>query len=1019
MKKIIKRISIGFAVLLVLLIGFALVVPFLFKDKIKAEIDKQIALYVDAQVNFRTEDFSLSVFKDFPHVTASLDNFSVVNHAPFKGDTLTSIGSFRITVDIWSVFGDKMKINKISLIKPRIFAKVNKEGKANWDILRPQPIDTTKKIADTSSKFSLAIKKWEIREGLIIYDDKTIPTKVTLQNLYHEGSGNLQDDIFDLFSETKIQKFSFSFDGTEYLTEKQLEAEVTLGMDLKQFKFTFKQNKILLNDFGLKFDGFVAMPDTNITMDIKYATTSTEFKTLLSLVPGMYTESFKNLKTGGKIAFDGDVKGTYNARQMPAFHLGLSVENGFFQYPAVPSPVNNINVNLKVGTDDGILENLKIDLKKFHIDFGQNPIDATALVQGISRMNINANAKAKLNLAELNKLFPMPGLTMAGVFNLDATAKGIYDGKQMPVVNATMSLQNGYIKSKEFPEPLEKINLQATARSDGTPRNSEFALQDFSMMLQNEPFSANAIFRNFEDISFDVKAKGVIDLTKITKIYPLEGMKLSGRIKGSIASEGRMSDIEKAQYEKITNSGDINLKDFIYETADMPVVKISDAHLQFNPKEMILEKFEGFAGRSDMSLTGNLSNYLGYFFRDETIKGKFIFNSKKFDVNEWLSDSPTPTQPTEDVPMTVVAIPKNIDFLLNSSIEEVIYDNLSLKTLKGDILVKDGKITLQDAAFNTLGGDFMLTGTYDTQDEKKPKFDFDFGIKNLEIGDAAKKFLTIKQLAPIADNVAGKFSTKFKLSGDLGQDMMPLFNTLSGEGVLTILEGVIQDVPLMNRIAEEIKMPELKKARFQDLLATAKVKNGRFLVDPYDVKIDKYVMNVAGSNGIIDGSLDYTLKMDVPAEKAGQQLNQFVKSQTGANTSFDKVPLIISVAGTYAKPQIKLSIDKNNLKGEVKNIVDAKKDELKNQLQDELDKKKQEAEEKARAEAEKLKKEAEEKAKAEAERLRKEAEEKARAELEKLKNEKLKREADSLKKLAEEKAKKNFKDKLPPIKIPR
>ena len=1004
MKKIISRFAIGFAVFLVLLIGFAVAVPFLFKGKIKAEIDKQIALYVDAQVNFRTEDFSLSVFKEFPHLTASLDNFSVVNNAPFKGDTLTSIGSFRITVDIWSVFGEQMKINKISLIKPRIFAKVNKDGKANWDIVRPQPIDTTKKIEDTSSKFSLAIKKWEIKEGLIVYDDRTIPTKLTLQNLNHEGSSNLEADVFDLYSETKIDKFSFAFDGTEYLSDKQLEADVTLGMDLKQFKFTFKQNKILLNDFGLKFDGFIAMPDTNITMDMKYATTSTEFKTLLSLVPGVYTESFKDVKASGKIAFEGDVKGTYNAQQMPAFHLGLLVENGFFQYPAVPSPVNNINIDLKVGTDDGVLENLKVALKKFHIDFGQNPIDATALLQGISRMNIQANAKAKLNLAELSKIFPMPGLTMAGIFSLDGNAKGIYDGKQMPFVNAAMSLQNGYIKSKEFPEPLEKLNLQATAQSDGTLRNSEFALQNFSMSLQNEPFSANAIFKNFEDINFDVKAKGVIDLTKITKIYPLEGMKLSGRIKGNIASEGKMSDIEKAQYEKITNSGDINLKDFVYETTDMPVVKISDAHLQFNPKEMILEKFEGSAGRSDMSLTGNLSNYLGYLFRDETIKGKFVFKSKKFDVNEWLSDSPTPEQPTQDVPMTVVVIPKNIDFLLSSSIEEVIYDNLSLKTLQGDILVKEGKISLGNGVFNTLGGDFSLTGTYDTQDENKPKFDFDFGIKNLEIGEASKKFVTIKQLAPVAENVAGKFSTKFKLSGDLGQDMMPLFNTLSGEGVLTVLEGVIQDVPLMNRIAEEIKMPELKKARFQDLLTTAKVKNGRFLVDPYDVKIDKYVMNVAGSNGIADGSLEYTLKMDVPAEKAGQQLNQLVKSQIGASTSFDKVPLIISVGGTYTKPQIKLSIDKNNLKGEVKNVVDAKKDELKNQLQNELDSKKKEAEEKARTEADKLKKE---------------AEEKARAELEKLKNEKLKREADSLKKLAEEKAKKNLKDKIPPIKIPR
>ncbi|MDW8296120.1 MAG: AsmA-like C-terminal region-containing protein, partial [Raineya sp.] len=424
--------------------------------------------------------------------------------------------------------------------------------------------------------------------------------------------------------------------------------------------------------------------------------------------------------------------------------------------------------------------------------------------------------------------------------------------------------------------------------------------------------------------------------------------------------------------------------------------------------------------RSDLNLQGTLSNYLGYAFKNETIKGKFIFKSQKFDVNEWLTDSPTPAQPKpeDDVPLTVIPIPKNIDFLLNSTINEVVYENLSIKNLQGDIIIKDGKLTLKEASCQTLGGDFVLNGTYDTENEQKPKFDFDFGIKNLEIGDAAKAFNTLKYLAPVVQNVSGKFSTKFKLSGDLGQDMMPIFNSLSGDGIITVAEGLIQDIPLLSKIADEVKMPELKKAKFADVLATAKVKNGRFVVDPYDVKIDKYLVNVSGSNGLTDGSLEYTLKMDVPAKQAGQALNQLVSSQLGANVSFDKVPLIISVGGTYNKPQIKVTVDKNNLKGEVKNLVDAKKEELKNQLQNEIDKKKQEAEQKAREEADRLKKEAEEKARAEAERLRKEAEEKAKAELERIKNEQLKRQADSLKKLAEEKAKKGLKDNLP-IKFPR
>jgi len=108
-KKLIKRILIITASIFSLLVVAAIAIPFLFKDKIKAEIDKQIALYVDAKVNFKTEDFSLTLFKNFPDVTASLNNLSVINNAPFKNDTLASLSSLQITVDLMSVFGDNMK----------------------------------------------------------------------------------------------------------------------------------------------------------------------------------------------------------------------------------------------------------------------------------------------------------------------------------------------------------------------------------------------------------------------------------------------------------------------------------------------------------------------------------------------------------------------------------------------------------------------------------------------------------------------------------------------------------------------------------------------------------------------------------------------------------------------------------------------------------------------------------------------------------------------------------------------
>ena len=84
MKKILKISGIVLLVLLVLL--FTL--PFLFKDKIKAKLDSEIAKSINAKVYYDTDKFSLSIFRNFPNLTLSLGNFGMVGKADgFAGDT--------------------------------------------------------------------------------------------------------------------------------------------------------------------------------------------------------------------------------------------------------------------------------------------------------------------------------------------------------------------------------------------------------------------------------------------------------------------------------------------------------------------------------------------------------------------------------------------------------------------------------------------------------------------------------------------------------------------------------------------------------------------------------------------------------------------------------------------------------------------------------------------------------------------------------------------------------------------
>ncbi|HCM74867.1 MAG TPA: hypothetical protein DIS90_00700, partial [Cytophagales bacterium] len=188
---------------------------------------------------------------------------------------------------------------------------------------------------------------------------------------------------------------------------KVLTADMVMQISEEYTKYTFKENSAKLNDFGLAFDGWFKMNDNSYDMDITYKTEESTFKSLLSLVPGMYTKDFGSIETNGNVTFAGMVKGSYSDNQMPAFNLAVKVEEAMFKYPDLPSAIKNINLDLFVDNKDGVIDNTVVDLKKLHLEFGNNPVDARMLIENLKNYKMDGNVKARLNLAELNKMFPM------------------------------------------------------------------------------------------------------------------------------------------------------------------------------------------------------------------------------------------------------------------------------------------------------------------------------------------------------------------------------------------------------------------------------------------------------------------------------------------------------------------------------------------------------------------------------------------------------------------------------------
>jgi uncharacterized protein involved in outer membrane biogenesis len=903
MKKALIIIGIIFAALL----AAAFILPIIFKDDIKAAIDKELAKSINADVIYEADNFSLTLFKNFPNITAEVRDLGVVNREPFAGQILFAAENVQVEVNLMDVlFGDQLRLKGITLVRPIINVNVLADGRANYDITFPSTDTVT---TEESGDFSFGIDHWEIVGGDIKYDDKSIPMLLELKGLNHTGSGDFTQSAFDLKTKTTADTLNVAYDGVEYLSKKHADIDMTLTISEEYTKYTFKENTAKLNDFAMSFDGWFKMNEKDYGMDISFKSPENTFKSLLSLVPGMYSESFKDIETSGDLAFDGFAKGTYSDTQIPAFNVNLKVINAMFKYPDLPTAINNINLDMLVDNKDGIIDNTVIDIKKFHMDFGSNPVDARALISKIYPTTVDANLSAKLNLAELSKMFPVEGLDMRGNYALNLSAKGVYDSlkKTIPSIDAAMSLANGYVKSAEFPLPLQDLHFNSTIKNaSGKMAETFIAVQDFSMDLDGEKFTADMLIQNLDDYTWDVKAKGGIDLEKITKIFPMEGMTLAGQVKADLQTKGKMSDLDAKRYDKLPTSGSATLTNFKYITKDLPPVTLSKADMSFDPKNVNLKQLTGTVGKSDFDVKGSVSNYIGYVFgKNELLKGNVTFNSTLFDLNEFMTESETPT--VEDTTgYSVIPVPENVDFVLTSSIKTIKMMDYTMTNAKGDIIVKDGIANMSGLSFNMLGGSFVVNGSYNTKDIKHPKYDMALKIQDLSISQAATSFSIIKTFAPVAGLVNGKFSTDFKLNGELLQNFSPNLKTVNGGGDVNIAQASLKDSKLVSGITSITKLDNTSEVTMKDVLMKTTIKDGRLSVKPFDVKFGSYKTTVAGSTGI-DGSIDYNLKMDVPAGMLGSQLNSFVNKYSDTKTDPNApIPVTIGLGGTVTKPVPKL-----------------------------------------------------------------------------------------------------------------
>lgn len=769
-KKTMKIAGITLGVILLLL----LILPFAFQGKLAKLVKEEGNKMLNAQFDFRT--LNISLLRNFPSASVSLEDFWLKGTGPFENDTLIQAGELTAAVNLFSLFGDGgYDISRIIVKDTRVHVIVLEDGRPNWDVMKPSPDAETPEDETAQETFRIKLQKLSVDNLSVVYDDRQGGVFADLSRLEADCSGDFGSDrtVVDLKMETP--SLTCRTGGIPLLNKVSLEVDMDVDADLAGGKFTLRENMLRLNAIQLNLDGWLAQTKQGMDMDLRLNTNEVGFKELLSLIPAIYAKDFQDLKTDGKVTLNAFARGSIEGNtKVPQFEVNLDVKDAMFRYPSLPAGVEKINISALVRNAGG-------------------PLDAT-----------------------------------------------------------------------------------------------EISVAPFDFVLADNPFSLNATVKTpVSDPDFHLTARGKLDLGKVKEVYPLDDMQLNGLVQADLELGGRLSMVEKEQFEQMQAKGSLRLNQMKLVLKDMPPVDIQQSVFTFSPRYLQLSETTVNIGKNDLTLDSRFENYLGYALKGSTLKGTLNVSSNHLNLNDFMSADTTAAVaevPADTAAMGVIRVPENIDFQMQAAFRELLFDKMTLTDGKGTLLVRNGTVDMRNLSFNTMGGSVTMNGAYAAPQKKQPELNAAFDMRNISFAQAYQDLGLVQQLAPIFAGLKGNFSGNLQIDTPLDATMSPVMSAVQGKGALSTKDLSLSGVKFIDQVADIVKKPSLKEIKVKDLNIDFEIKDGRVTTKPFDLKLGDYNMNLSGSTGL-DQTIDYTGKITMPAGGIASKLGTVDMTIGGTFTS--------------------------------------------------------------------------------------------------------------------------------------
>ena len=511
-----------------------------------------------------------------------------------------------------------------------------------------------------------------------------------------------------------------------------------------------------------------------------------------------------------------------------------------------------------------------------------------------------------------------------------ASLKGEISKRKTPFFSIDFGFSKATIYHPDYKTQIQDATLEGSFATDdlNDMAAATLVLKNIQGKLNNEPFAANFIIKDFKNPEVICDFKGRVDARSLLDFYPIQQIKnVAGYLLADVSFEGRLGLLKKkSTAQRVSTQGTIDLQNINLTYGEQNIaLQHLNGSLQFNNNDLALSNVAGTIGNSDFLFNGFFKNIITFIlFENQPIGIETDLHANLLDLDQLFAigfgkPSAGPQQDYE------FSISPNIYLNFNCDVKTLRYKKFHARNLKGDLLVKNQVAVSRNLSVNTMGGDLKLSAIVDANNHKAIDVVSTCKLDGINVDSVFYVFDNFNQSFIQDRHLKGRAYADVNFEMSLNQNLKLFPETLVADISAIIRNGELNNFEPMKKLNKFLDDESLSKLRFSDLKNDIHIENKTIYIPQMEIRSNVTDIKISGTH-TFDQQIDYRLVTPLRArKKINEQEAQGAVEDDGSGRS----KLFLKIVGTtdnyrilYDTEAVKKKII-SDLKKEVQELKDA------------------------------------------------------------------------------------------------